>query len=46
MKFARSFPNFGAQAALQTFECRKCSVAFTTEEIAENLEGSSSLASA
>jgi hypothetical protein len=38
MKFARSFPNFGAREALQTFECKKCSVALTTEEVLERFE--------
>ena len=29
MRFARSFPNFGAHAPLQTFECIMCGLSLT-----------------
>jgi len=35
MRFAQSFPSFGAETPSQTFECKQCRLAVTAEEILE-----------
>jgi hypothetical protein len=38
MRFARSFPNFGARDPLQTFDCMMCGLSVTKTVPAEALE--------